>query len=145
MHMRGRTAHLAKPIRADELAAAKTSGRCRMELVQHTLLCILREESVADTHEKTQRAGCRIGLEIGVGVTGMGEHAEERQAGRLEPAIELQREKYVGKLLLGVEGEAAIGLLALDILEMDTAAAMQLGTDGDDACTGRRRKQRQQV
>ena len=75
----------------------------------------------------------------------MGEHAEDRQAGRLEATVEFEREKHVGKLRLGVEGETAIGFLPLDILEMDTAAAVQLGADGNDASAGWHGKQRQQA
>jgi hypothetical protein len=63
----------------------------------------------------------------------VGEDAQEPHAVGAQPAVQLQAEHHVRQLGLRVELGAAVVLLAVQVLEVDAAALVQAGADGDHA------------
>ena len=81
-------------------------------------------------HHQVQYAGRSAGLEIGGGVSGVGEDALHRCPADSQPPIQLQTEHGVGELRLGIERQPGILALAGEVREVDGSRLVCDGADG---------------
>ena len=131
-------AHVLQATGADVLTAGDVGRGRGVEQRERSSGGVLGDQRVRDLHPPQPEA--RTGLlgaaplEVGRGVAGVTDHAGDVVDARLaEATVELVAEQDVRELALPVGRPLVVGILALEVLEVDLAVLVEPAALGDDA------------